>query len=95
MFVFNPFVFSFDFIKLSLLKIIFLDSLKVKMIFLHVAQYRVSLVLGICRLNLITGKFSRLLQLGLEKGREQKFLSASCVQGQVLSRLLFHDPYFT
>lgn len=59
---------------LNLLKISFLDSLKVKITFLHV-----SLAPAACRLHLIPGKSSRWFKTGLEERGEQKFPSATCL----------------
>lgn len=60
MFIFYPLVFVFNFIKLSLSKISFLHSLKVKIIFCMLLS--TMLLWDVCRLHPTPEKFSRLLK---------------------------------
>lgn len=75
---FYPLVFLFNFIKLSLSKISFLRSLKVKIIFCVLLS--TVLLWDVCRLHPTPEKFSRLLKtFEIRQQRGQEFPSASCV----------------
>lgn len=88
---FYPFVFLFVFIKF--IKVNFLDSLKVKIMFLHV-----SLAPGACRLHLTRGKFSRWLKtvrIGRERGTEILKCHVFIKSGPFSTLVLLCDPFFT
>lgn len=75
---FYPLVFLFNFIKLSLSKISFLHSLKVKIIFCVLLS--TVLLWDVCRLRPTPEKFSRLLKtFDIRQQRGQEFPRASCV----------------
>lgn len=93
----RAFFLSFCLILLSLLKIHFLDSLKVKIIFFHVVQYHAALVVGAYRLHLMPEKFSRWLKtirIGREKGTGIPKCFLCMRSGPFTTIVLFYDSFF-